>query len=129
MKTIVDAVRRGGHNDRIDERSGRLEARKSRNWIRRCSPSWTMRVRLVGQVQCRSRNSRRENAAAPCRPGGTTVDSIAIEQPQGSRYRPADPEQLRQLLLNLSLNAFDAIGHDGTLAIRIGPGELGGASR
>jgi len=52
---------------------------------------------------------------------------VAIEQPHGPVAVRADPEQLRQLLLNLSLNAFDAIGHDGTLAIRIGPGELGGA--
>ena len=52
---------------------------------------------------------------------------VSIQQPQGPVVVHADPEQLRQLLLNLSLNALDAIGHDGKIEIRVQPAEQGGA--
>lgn len=52
---------------------------------------------------------------------------ISIEQPKGPVVIHADPEQLRQVLLNLMLNAFDAIGHDGKVTVGIAPGKQGEA--
>jgi signal transduction histidine kinase len=44
---------------------------------------------------------------------------VCIEQPEHPVEGRADPEQLHQVLLNLLLNAFDAIGRDGQVTIRI----------
>ena len=44
---------------------------------------------------------------------------ISIEQPDGPVVIPADPEQIYQVLLNLMLNALDAIGHDGELSVHV----------
>jgi signal transduction histidine kinase len=44
---------------------------------------------------------------------------VFIEQPLQPLAVHADPEQLHQVLLNLLLNAFDAIGHQGQVMLRI----------
>jgi len=52
---------------------------------------------------------------------------VSLEQPDGPVTVNADPEQLRQVLLNLVLNAFDAIGDAGEVTIRISREEQGDA--
>jgi two-component system sensor histidine kinase HydH len=128
MKTIVDAARRRDGNERMDERDlavlseeiSRLDA-SLQSFLDYARPPQLAKCDVdLGTVAEKTRqllSGRAEQQAI----------RVAIEQPQGPIDVRADPEQLRQLLLNLSLNAFDAIGHDGELAIRIEPGERGGA--
>jgi signal transduction histidine kinase len=52
---------------------------------------------------------------------------ISLEQPNGPVTVNADSEQLRQVLLNLVLNAFDAIGDAGEVKIRISRDDQGDA--
>jgi signal transduction histidine kinase len=44
---------------------------------------------------------------------------VCVEHPERPVEVHADPEQLHQVLLNLVLNAFDAIGRDGRVTIRV----------
>jgi signal transduction histidine kinase len=128
MKTIVDAARRHGRDGSIDERDLAVLSEEI--------------SRLDGSLQSFLDYARPPRIAKSDVDLGTVAEKtqqllagradqqsirISIQQPQGPVVVHADPEQLRQLLLNLSLNALDAIGHDGKIEIRIQPAERGGA--
>ena len=128
MKTIIDAWRRGGPSDSMDHRDlavlkeeiTRLDtslqsfldyARPPR--IAKCPVDLVTIVEKTGQLLA----GRAEQQSI----------HISIEQPNGPVVIPADPEQIYQVLLNLMLNALDAIGHDGELSVRVDPGTDGEA--
>jgi two-component system, NtrC family, sensor histidine kinase HydH len=128
MKTIVDAARRGGPSESMDHRDlavlkeeiARLDtslqsfldyARPPR--IAKCPVDLGAIVEKTRQLLA----GRAEQQSI----------RIAIEQPNGPVVIDADAEQLRQVLLNLMLNALDAIGHDGELSVRVDPGADGEA--
>lgn len=50
---------------------------------------------------------------------------MVVEPPKTPIEVDADPEQLHQVLLNLLLNAFDAVRRDGQVTIRIQAGQTG----
>ncbi|HUE17068.1 MAG TPA: ATP-binding protein [Planctomycetaceae bacterium] len=120
MKTIVDAARREGRGISIDERDLAVLDEEI--------------VRLNQSLQSFLDYARPPQAAKRRVDLGTIADKtrqlltgraeqqsirVSIEQPQGPVAVHADPEQLRQVLLNLMLNAFDAIGDDGQVTITI----------
>jgi two-component system sensor histidine kinase HydH len=128
MKTIVEAARRPGRDGSIDERDlavlseeiSRLDT-SLQSFLDYARPPRIAKSDVdLGTVAEKTRQllAGRVEQQSIC---------VLIEQPQGPVVVHADPEQLRQLLLNLSLNAFDAIGHDGQIEIRIQPGKQGGA--
>ena len=111
MKTIVDSARCGGPAHSLDDRD--LAVLKEEI------------TRLDGSLQS-FLDYARPPRIAKCPVDLVTVAEktrqllagraeqqsvhISIEQPQGRVVINADPEQLRQVMLNLMLNALDAIG-------------------
>jgi two-component system sensor histidine kinase HydH len=128
MKTIVDAARRGGRGVSVDDRDlavlseeiARLDA-SLQSFLDYARPPQTAKGQVdLGTVAEKTRQllaGRAEQQAI----------HMEVEQPNGRIVVHADPEQLRQVLLNLMLNAFDAIGHDGTVTICVAPGKQGEA--
>jgi two-component system, NtrC family, sensor histidine kinase HydH len=128
MKTIVDAAMRRGRDRSVDERDlavlseeiSRLDS-SLQSFLDYARPPRLSKCAVdLGTVAEKTRQllAARAEQQSVC---------MSIEQPQGPVVVQADPEQLRQLLLNLSLNALDAIGHDGQVEIRVRPAEQGGA--
>ena len=123
MKTIVDAARRGGRGISVDDRDlavlneeiTRLDA-SLQSFLDYARPPKIAKCHVdLGTIADKTRQllaGRSEQQAI----------RISIEQPAGPIVVHADPEQLRQVLLNLMLNAFDAIRHDGEVTVRIAPG-------
>ncbi|HEV8066647.1 MAG TPA: ATP-binding protein [Planctomycetaceae bacterium] len=120
MKTIVDAARREPVRDSLnardlavlDEEIQRLN-RSLQSFLDYARPPATTK-RLVDLRTIA--NKTRQLLA-----GRAEQQSICvcIEQPEHAVEVEVDPEQLHQVLLNLLLNAFDAIGRDGKVTIRI----------
>jgi two-component system, NtrC family, sensor histidine kinase HydH len=128
MKTIVDAGRRRGRDGTIDERDLAVLSEE----IARLDTSLQSFLDYARPPQMAKCDVELGSVAEKTRQllaGRSEQQSIrvSIDQPLEPVVVRADPVQLRQLLLNLSLNAFDAIGHDGKLEIRIRPAERGGA--
>jgi two-component system sensor histidine kinase HydH len=122
MKTIVDSARRGGPAHSLDDRD--LAVLKEEI------------TRLDGSLQSFLDYARPPRLAKCPVDLGTIAEKtrqllagraeqqsvhISIEQPQGRVVINADPEQLRQVMLNLMLNALDASGRGGELTVRIEP--------
>ncbi|HEV3300219.1 MAG TPA: ATP-binding protein [Planctomycetaceae bacterium] len=120
MKTIVDAARRepvrDGLNARdlavLDEEIQRLN-RSLQSFLDYARPPATSKrlvdLRTIAE-KTRQLLAGRAEQQSIC---------VCIEQPEHPVEGRADPEQLHQVLLNLLLNAFDAIGRDGQVTIRI----------
>ena len=128
MKTIVDAARRDGPGVSLDGRDlavldeeiVRLN-RVLQSFLDYARPPQTMKSAVdLGTVAEKTRQlvaGRAEQQSI----------RVELEQPDGPVIVNADAEQLRQVLLNLVLNAFDAIGDTGKVTIRIRRGERGEA--
>jgi signal transduction histidine kinase len=120
MKTIVDAARRqpqrasldGQDLAVLDEEIQRLN-RSLQSFLDYARPPAASK-RLV-DLQSIAEKARQLLA------GRAEQQSIrvCVEHPERPVEVHADPEQLHQVLLNLLLNAFDAIGRDGRVTIRI----------
>jgi two-component system, NtrC family, sensor histidine kinase HydH len=118
MKTIVDAARRepvrDGLNARdlavLDEEIQRLN-RSLQSFLDYARPPATTKrlvdLRTIAE-KTRQLLAGRAEQQSIC---------VCIEQPARPVEIQADPEQLHQVLLNLVLNAFDAIGRDGKVTI------------
>lgn len=128
MKTIVDAARRGGRGVSVDDRDlavlneeiTRLDA-SLQSFLDYARPPKVAKCQVnLGSIADKTRQllAGRAEQQSIC---------ISIEQPNGPIVVHADPEQLRQVLLNLILNAFDAIGHDGKVTVDIATGKQGEA--
>jgi signal transduction histidine kinase len=120
MKTLVDAARRGGRGVTVDDRDlevlneeiTRLDA-SLQSFLDYARPPKTAKRDVdLGTIAEKTRQLLAGRAEQQ-------VICISIEQPTDPIVVHADPEQLRQVLLNLMLNAFDAIGHDGKLTLRV----------
>jgi signal transduction histidine kinase len=120
MKTIVDAARReplrDGLNARdlavLDEEIQRLN-RSLQSFLDYARPPATTKrlvdLRTIAE-KTRQLLAARAEQQSIC---------VGIELPDDPVEIEADPEQLHQVVLNLLLNAFDAIGRDGQVTIRI----------
>jgi two-component system, NtrC family, sensor histidine kinase HydH len=122
MKTIVDSARRGGPAHSLDDRDlavlkeeiTRLDG-SLQSFLDYARPPRIAKCPVdLGTIAEKTRQllaARAEQQAV----------RISIEQPQGRVVINADPAQLRQVLLNLMLNALDASGRGGELTVRIEP--------
>jgi two-component system sensor histidine kinase HydH len=120
MKTIVDAARRepvtDGLNARdlavLDEEIQRLN-RSLQSFLDYARPPATTKrlvdLRTIAEKTRQLLAGRAEQQSI----------SVCIEQPERPVEVEVDPEQLHQVLLNLLLNGFDAIGRDGQVTLRI----------
>ncbi len=126
MKTIVDAARRDPQTESLnardlavlDEEIQRLN-RSLQSFLDYARPpaSAKRRVDLASVVE-RTRQllaGRAEQQSI----------RVVVEPPKTPIEVDADPEQLHQVLLNLLLNAFDAVRRDGQVTIRIQAGQTG----
>lgn len=124
MKTIVDAARREPHGASLDARDLAVLDEEIQRLNRSLQsfldyarpPASQKRLVDLGAIAEKTRQllaGRAEQQAI----------HISIELPQQPVQVHADPEQLHQVLLNLVLNAFDAIGRDGEVKIRIADDE------
>ena len=120
MKTIVDAARRqpqkasidAGDLAVLDEEIQRLNRSLQSFLDYARPPAITKRLVDLGTLVEKARQllaGRAEQQSI----------QVVIELPQQPLTVHADPEQLHQVLLNLMLNAFDAIGHKGQVILRI----------
>jgi two-component system sensor histidine kinase HydH len=129
MKTIVDAARRepkGGSLDArdlavLDEEIQRLN-RSLQSFLDYARPPAARKrpvdLKAIAEKTRQLLSARAEQQSI----------RVRIEQPECPVVVEADPEQMHQVLLNLMLNAFDAIGTDGELTIRIADDGAGFAS-
>jgi two-component system sensor histidine kinase HydH len=120
MKTIVDAARRQPQRNSIDSRDLAVFDEEIQRLNRSLQsfldyarpPATTKRLVDLGMIAEKTRQllaGRAEQQSI----------RVSIEQPEGPVRVQADPEQLHQVLLNLLLNAFDAIGDQGQAILRI----------
>jgi two-component system, NtrC family, sensor histidine kinase HydH len=121
MKTIVDAARRqptdGSLDTRdlavLDEEIQRLN-RSLQSFLDYARPPATTKRNVdLATIVDKARQllaGRAEQRSI----------QVSIEQPNRPVMVHADPEQLHQVLLNLMLNAFDAIRDQGQVTVRIG---------
>jgi two-component system sensor histidine kinase HydH len=120
MKTIVDAARRDPQRASLDARD--LEVLDEE--IQRLNGSLQS---FLDYARPPAMARQRVNLAAIAErtrqllAGRAEQQSIrvTIEQPQGPVEVQADPQHVHQVLLNLMLNAFDAIGSGGEVTIRV----------
>ncbi len=120
MKTIVDAARREPQSESLDARDlavldeeiQRLN-RSLQSFLDYARPPAISkrRVDLAAVV-----DRTRQLVAGRAEQQGIRV---VVDRPQHPVEVDVDPEQLHQVLLNLLLNAFDAIGRDGQVTIGI----------
>jgi two-component system, NtrC family, sensor histidine kinase HydH len=120
MKTIVDAARRDPETESLnardlavlDEEIQRLN-RSLQSFLDYARPPAiaTRRVDLASVVErtCQLLAGRAEQQSI----------RVVVEPPERPIEVDADPEQLHQVLLNLLLNAFDAVRSEGQVTIRI----------
>jgi two-component system, NtrC family, sensor histidine kinase HydH len=120
MKTIVDAARRDGRSVSLDDRDlavldeeiTRLD-RALQSFLDYARPPQSAKREVdlgtIAEKTSQLLAGRAEQQAI----------SMSVERPDGPVTALADPEQLRQVLLNLMLNAFDAIGHGGKVTVRV----------
>jgi two-component system sensor histidine kinase HydH len=128
MKTIVDAARRQPQRDSIDSRDLAVFDEEIQRLNRSLQsfldyarpPATTKRQVDLGTIAERTRQllaGRAEQQSI----------RVTIERPERPVLVQADPEQLHQVLLNLMLNAFDAIGGEGQVMLRISDDGRGSA--
>jgi two-component system, NtrC family, sensor histidine kinase HydH len=120
MKTIVDAARREPTKASIDSRDLAVFDEEIQRLNRSLQsfldyarpPATTKRFVDLGAIAEKTRQllaGRAEQQSI----------RVSLEQPVHAVAAHADPEQLHQVLLNLLLNAFDAIGDQGQVTVRI----------
>ena len=120
MKTIVDAARRDPTKASIDSRDLAVFDEEIQRLNRSLQsfldyarpPATTKRLADLGTIAEKTRQllaGRAEQQSI----------RVSLEQPPHPVAVYADPEQLHQVLLNLLLNAFDAIGDQGQVTVRI----------
>jgi signal transduction histidine kinase len=120
MKTIVDSARRDPVRDSLDARDLAVLDEEIQRLNRSLQafldyarpPRADKRLVNLGAIVEKTRQllAGRAEQQSIC---------VSIEQPDQAVEVLADPEQLHQVLLNLLLNAFDAIGREGSVTIRI----------
>jgi len=128
MKTIVDAARREGPGVTLDGRDLAVldEEILRLNRVLQSFLDYARPPQIAKRPVDLGTIAERTRQLVAGRAEQQSI-RISLEQPDGPVAANVDPEQLRQVLLNLVLNAFDAIGDAGEVMIRITHDERGDA--